>query len=232
MKKEAFNEEIQFEFLATMRSVELSIIHVVRIHEEYYYQKAEISNSLEFLKKVKSWIQTSIIKGELVTNVILKVIKKFEDKFYHDNIFKIFDTEESICGIIDDLISLINVAIYNKTIISIRNIEEECQHLLENINDSWIYREGYNNWLEINMTTTITNLNEILHQVDKSESPWVNEEDLILDLEGYVGKVWDIFSYSDKLTAFNYIQQLSFLQKLTGKQREDLLDQLHNFLGL
>jgi hypothetical protein len=234
MKKyESFNhsEDTQFEFLATIGSVEKSIIHVVKIHEENYYKKKEISESPDFLTDIRNWIQLSI-NDKLITMDLMDIIKKYELRIYKSNKFKIFDTDESIFGILDDLFSLVNVSITHKDQSTINDVEEECQHILNNMDSSWIYQDGEDDWLEVDISEVITGLNEILNKNGKEESPWKGEEDLIIDLEKHIGKIWESFSYSDKLTSFNYIQKQSFLQGLTGKQREDLLDQFHSFFGL
>jgi len=232
-KYEFFNpEDIQFEFLVTMASVEKSIIRVIEIHEEHYYKKIDISQNSNFLKEIKDLIQKGIIVGELNIIDLLDLIKRYELKIYHANKFKIFETDGSIFGIIDDLLFLVNVAIGYKDLSTIEDVNEECQYLLKTINHSWIYQDGNDSWLGINLTEIITNLNEILARNGQEELPWKNEEDLILELEAQVGKVWESFSYIDKLEAFNYLQKFSFLQGLTGKQREDLLDHFYSFLSL
>jgi lipopolysaccharide export LptBFGC system permease protein LptF len=224
-------QTVKFEFLATMGTVEKAIIHIINVHEKHYYNNDKLTKSPMVIDQIKNWIQSGIVSGELQTNDILNIIRSGEREIYNDNRFKLLEDDESMFGIIDDLLSLVNVAIKQMDNISVNDVEEESEHIISSMDDSWIYQSEMDEWYIVDIDETIKGLNDILTHKD-STSPWLNEEEFILDIEKAVGKTWETFNYADKLSAFNYIQKLPFLEELSAKQRTDLLDQFHSFLGI
>lgn len=224
-------QNIKFEFLATMGSVEKALIHIVKVHENHYYDKSEITNSPKIIEQIKNWIQNGITNGVLNTEDFLIIIRDGEREIYNSNKFKLLELDESMFGIVDDLISLVNVAIQKVDDLSVNDVEEECNSILHDMDESWIYQDGLDEWFIVDIDESIKGLNDILSGKD-SKSPWENEEEFILDIEKVVGKTWEEFNYTDKLLAFNYLQKLPFLENLSNKQKADILDQFHSFLGI
>lgn len=219
---ESFDQDLNFEFLATMGSVEKALIKIVKVHELKYYQKENISTSNLFISRVKKWIQKGINKNKLITDDFLEIIRSFEEDIYQKNKFRIFETDESLFGIIDDLIYLVEKIQEEISQENIQDLEEECEHILNYMDISWTYQSGED--VSVDLSILIKDLNVYV--------PWCDEMEFILDLEKRIGKNWEFFNYSDKLKSYEYLKNLPFLQELEDDNREDILEQFQLFLGI
>ena len=60
---------------------------------------------------------------------------------------------------------------------------------------------------------------------------WTSEEDFEKDIESYIGKKIDNFDYSDKLQAYQYIENKEWVKNILKGGSEKDKDFVNNFLS-
>jgi hypothetical protein len=100
MKYLTLFENFNFDELSILSDVKSAIIHIIRIHEQYFYHDTRITDESLFRKDISDIIQLGIIKSNkningknfvdgLYTDQILSIINEYQTGIYHENLFEI-----------------------------------------------------------------------------------------------------------------------------------------------
>jgi hypothetical protein len=173
------------------------------------YDDIKLSSYERFKASLNDLID-SAVKGEFtITEDYLSVINLFEKEVYNKSLFSSY--EESMFSHLDDLISCFNSLLDNeeRDEEDIMRLGKEADHILDKMEDSWIYEnESDDSDFEINtdgIDDAIAGLEDRLSK--ETDDMWTSEEEFEKDVESYIGKKMDDFDYSDKLQAFQYIEK-------------------------
>jgi hypothetical protein len=239
-KKEESNNDLEFDFLSAVGKLKKAINKAIEVHEQHYYNDSKIVNSEEFQSELKSNID-KILSSDglktLITEDFCDLVHKFESSLYNDNKFGIDSGYDySIFGIFDDLISNLRGAIREKNERSVSFLDKESQHILDKCDDSWVYVEDeraskiIDDFLDNDEFEKT--LNDWVEEEDENDiGMWTSEEDFEKDIESYIGKKMDNFDYSDKLQAYQYIENKTWVQNILEEGSEKDKDFINNFLS-
>ena len=227
------SNEFDFEFLANIGKMKEAILKIVQLHEQKCYGDTKLSSSDRFKTSLNDLID-SAVKGEFtITEDYLSVINLFEKEVYSKSLFSSY--EESIFSHLDDLISCFNSLLRNeeRDEEDIMRLGEDAEHILNNMDETWIHdsEESGSNF-EINtdgIDDAIASLEERLSK--EIDDMWTSEEEFEKDIEGYMGKKIEDFDYSEKLQAFQYIENKQWIKNIleSGSQKDK--DFVNNFLS-
>ena len=225
-KRGPYDEDLEFEFLANVGKMKEAVVKVIELHEKHYYNDTKISSDSGFKQSINDLIDLSMTKRDIFTEDYLLVIKMFEERLYGKQLFKLNDSniDESIFGILDDIVSPFNnlVRNKNKSADDIKRFGEDIEHVMS-IKDEWIYQEEMNNSFDVG------DIELELEDVD-DDGIWKSEEEFEKDMSDYIGKPMDDFDYSDKLQAYKYIENKPWVKSaLEGANQEDK-EYIQNFL--
>ena len=229
----------KFELLATVVDFEKAIFKIVSLHEKHYYKDTLITTNGDFIKDMKSFSK-QIINGEhLMAEDYLELVAKYEKGLYQKDEFGIMDedgeTDESMFDLIDGLVSL-----FTHTVGSLDELEffkKEINHILTKMDDSWIYKQSmeqtWKDMEEWENTEYDPSTDPDQDNYDPLDDLWESEEELIKQLEDFIGKKFNNFDYSDKLSAFEYItNKRVFIDLKDDPEMQEMLSQLKGFLGI
>jgi hypothetical protein len=238
-KKEESNDDLEFDFLAAVGKLKKAINKTIDIHEKHYYNDSKIVNSEEFQSELKSNID-KIISSDglrtLMTEDFCDLVQKFESSLYNDNKFGIDSGYDySIFGIFDDLISNLRTAVREKNERSVSLLDKESQHIIDKCDDSWVYVEDeraskiVDDFL--NDEEFDKKLNDWTEDEDNNGGMWTSQEQFVEDIESYIGKKMDDFDYSDKLQAYQYIENKEWVKDILSDGSDSDKEFVTNFLS-
>jgi hypothetical protein len=227
------SNEFDFEFLANIGKMKQAIIKIVKLHEQKCYGDTKLSSYERFKFSLNDLIDDAV-KGEFtITEDYLSVINLFEKEVYNKSLFSSY--EESMFSHLDDLISCFNSLLRNeeRDEEDIMRLGEDAEHILNNMDETWIHdSEESGSSFEINtdgINDVIADLeNRLSEDVD---GMWTSEEEFEKDIEGYIGKKIEDFDYSEKLQAFQYIENKTWIKNILEDGSEKDKDFVNNFLS-
>ena len=227
------SNDFDFDFLANIGKMKQAIIKIVQLHEKKCYGDIKLSSYERFKASLNDLID-SAVKGEFtITEDYLSVINLFEKEVYNKSLFSSY--EESIFSHLDDLISCFNSLLDNeeRDEEDIMRLGEDADHILDKMDDSWVYEnESDGSNFEINtdgIDDAIAGLEGRLSE--DVDGMWTSEEDFEKDMESYIGKKMDNFDYSDKLQAYQYIENKEWVKNILKGGSEKDKDFVNNFLS-
>ena len=235
-KSKSNNEDLEFDFLSAVGKLKKAINKAIEIHEKHYYNDSKIINNEEFQFELKSNID-KIMSGErLMTEDFLDLVHKFENSLYNDSKFGIdSDNDYSLFGIFDDLTSSFRSAVREKNERSVSFLDRESQHILDNCDDSWVYIEGQeekNKRLDdfLNDDDFEKTLKD-WEEEDIDNGMWTSQEEFEKDIESYIGKPMIDFDYSEKLQAYQYIENKEWVKNILSRGSDSDKQFINNFLS-
>ena len=229
------SSEFDFEFLANIGKMKEAILKIVKLHEQKCYNDTKLSSYERFKVSLNDLIDDAV-KGEFtITEDYLSVINLFEKEVYSKSLFSSY--EESMFSHLDDLISCFNSLLRNKERDEedIMTLGEEADHYLNNMDETWIYdSEESGSSFEINtdgidVSSLIVDLEDRLSE--DIDGMWTSEEEFEKDIEGYIGKKIEDFDYSEKLQAFQYIENKTWVKNILEDGSQKDKDFVNNFLS-
>jgi hypothetical protein len=227
------SNEFDFEFLANIGKMKEAILKIVKLHEQKCYNDTKLSSYERFKVSLNDLIDDAV-KGEFtITEDYLSVINLFEKEVYNKSLFSSY--EESMFSHLDDLISCFNSLLRNKERDEedIMTLGEEADHYLNNMDETWIYdSEESGSSFEINtdgIDDVIADLEDRLSE--DVDGMWTSEEEFEKDIEGYIGKKIEDFDYSDKLQAYQYIENKTWVKNILEDGSQKDKDFVNNFLS-
>ena len=227
------SNEFDFEFLANIGKMKEAILKIVQLHEQKCYGDTKLSSYERFKVSLNDLIDDAV-KGEFtITEDYLSVINLFEKEVYNKSLFSSY--EESMFSHLDDLISCFNSLLRNekRDEEDIMRLGEDAEHILNNMDETWIHdsEESGSNF-EINtdgIDDAIAGLEDRLSK--EIDDMWTSEEEFEKDIEGYIGKKIEDFDYSEKLQAFQYIENKTWVKNILEDGSEKDKDFVNNFLS-
>lgn len=227
------SNEFDFEFLANIGKMKEAIIKIVQLHEQKCYGDTKLSSYERFKVSLNDLIDDAV-KGEFtITEDYLSVINLFEKEVYNKSLFSSY--EESMFSHLDDLISCFNSLLRNekRDEEDIMRLGEDAEHILNNMDETWIHdSEESGSSFEINtdgIDDVIADLeNRLSEDVDDM---WTSEDEFEKDIEGYIGKKIEDFDYSEKLQAFQYIENKTWIKNILEDGSQKDKDFVNNFLS-
>ena len=227
------SNEFDFEFLANIGKMKEAIIKIVKLHEQKCYGDTKLSSYERFKVSLNDLIDDAV-KGEFtITEDYLSVINLFEKEVYNKSLFSSY--EESMFSHLDDLISCFNSLLRNekRDEEDIMRLGEDAEHILNNMDETWIHdSEESGSSFEINtdgIDDVIADLeNRLSEDVDDM---WTSEDEFEKDIEGYIGKKIEDFDYSDKLQAYQYIENKTWVKNILEDGPQKDKDFVNNFLS-
>lgn len=239
------SNEFDFEFLATIGKMKLTILKIVELHELKCYGEKKLSQYERFKIAINGLIDRAIATTPdnketfyTITEDYLSVIFLFEKEIYQDTKLKAY--EESIFSSLDDIIGLFNLTLDEKEEDDIKRLEEDCENILKNMTTDWCYENEGGESGEIDtdgIDDVIAGLEKKLSE--ENDGMWASEEDFEGEIEEYIGKKMEDFDYSDKLNAYKWIEQKDFVTRIlqTGSESDKeyikkFLDSIKEFFGL
>ena len=227
------SNEFDFDFLANIGKMKQAILKIVQLHEKKCYDDSKLSSYERFKSSLNDLID-SAVKGEYtITEDYLSVINLFEKEVYGKGLFSSY--EESIFSHLDDLISCFNSLLDNeeRDEEDIMRLGKDADHILNKMDESWIYEnESGSSDFEINtdgIDDAIDSLEDRL--TEETDGMWTSEEEFEKDIESYIGKSMDDFDYSDKLQAYQYIENKDWLKDILTNGADSHKDFINNFLS-
>jgi hypothetical protein len=227
------SNNFDFDFLANIGKMKQAIIKIVQLHEKKCYGDIKLSSYERFKASLNDLID-SAVKGEYtITEDYLSVINLFEKEVYGKDLFSSY--EESIFSHLDDLISCFNNLLDNeeRDEEDIMRLGKEADHILDKMDDSWVYEnESDNSNFEINtdgIDDAIAGLEDRLSK--ETDAMWTSEEEFEKDIESYIGKKIEDFDYSEKLQAFQYIENKEWVKNILEGGSEKDKNFVNNFLS-
>jgi hypothetical protein len=235
-KKEESNNDLEFDFLSAVGKLKQAINKAIEVHEKHYYNGNKIVSSEEFQYELKSTIDKVLSSDRTITEDFLDIVKKFESNLYNGNKFGIDGEDDySLFGIFDDLISSLRASVREKNEKSISFLDREAQHVLDKCDDSWVYVEDE---ISSKIVDDFLNdedfdkkLNDWTEDEDNNGGMWTSQEQFVEDMESYIGKLMDDFDYSDKLQAYQYIENKEWIKNILEYGSEKDKDFINNFLS-
>jgi hypothetical protein len=227
------SNEFDFEFLANIGKMKEAILKIVKLHEQKCYGDTKLSSYERFKVSLNDLIDDAV-KGEFtITEDYLSVINLFEKEVYNKSLFSSY--EESMFSHLDDLISCFNSLLRNeeRDEEDIMRLGEDAEHILKNMDETWIHdsEESGSNF-EINtdgIDDAIAGLEDRLSK--ETDDMWTSEEEFEKDIEGYIGKKIEDFDYSEKLQAFQYIENKTWVKNILEDGSQKDKDFVNNFLS-
>ena len=226
------SSDFDFDFLANIGKMKQAILKIVKLHEEKCYNDTKLS-SYDIFKNSLNDLIDGAIKGEFtITEDYLSIINLFEKEVYSKDLLSSY--EESIFSHLDDLISCFNSLLDNKERDEedIMRLGKDVDHILNKMDESWIYENVVGGDFEINtdgIDDAIAGLEDRLSK--ETDGMWTSEEDFEKDMESYIGKKMDNFDYSDKLQAYQYIENKEWVKNILKGGSEKDKDFVNNFLS-
>lgn len=227
------SNDFDFDFLANIGKMKQAIIKIVQLHEKKCYGDIKLSSYERFKASLNDLID-SAVKGEFtITEDYLSVINLFEKEVYNKSLFSSY--EESIFSHLDDLISCFNSLLDNeeRDEEDIMRLGEDADHILDKMDDSWVYEnESDGSNFEINtdgIDDAIAGLEDRLSK--ETDDMWTSEEEFEKDIESYIGKKIEDFDYSEKLQAFQYIENKEWVKNILEGGSEKDKNFVNNFLS-
>lgn len=226
------SSDFDFDFLANIGKMKQAILKIVKLHEEKCYNDTKLSSYDRFKNSLNDLIDGAI-KGEFtITEDYLSIINLFEKEVYSKDLLSYY--EESIFSHLDDLISCFNSLLDNKERDEedIMRLGKDADHILNKMDESWIYENEVGGDFEINtdgIDDAIAGLEDRLSK--ETDGMWTSEEDFEKDIESYIGKKMDNFDYSDKLQAYQYIENKEWVKNILEGGSEKDKDFVNNFLS-
>ena len=227
------SNNFDFDFLANIGKMKQAIIKIVQLHEKKCYGDIKLSSYERFKASLNDLID-SAVKGEYtITEDYLSVINLFEKEVYGKGLFSSY--EESIFSHLDDLISCFNSLLDNeeRDEEDIMRLGKDADHILNKMDESWVYEnESGSSDFEINtdgIDDAIDSLEDRL--TEETDGMWTSEEEFEKDIESYIGKSMDDFDYSDKLQAYQYIENKDWLKDILTNGADSHKDFINNFLS-
>jgi hypothetical protein len=235
------SNEFDFEFLADIGKMKKAILKIVQLHEQKCYGDTKLSSYERFKVSLNDLIDKAIKttpdnkENYTITEDYISVIYLFEKEVYNENLFSTY--EESIFTHLDEVISCLNYILNSseKDEEDIASLGKEADHILNNMDDSWIYTSDEYN--------TTNNYMQSQHDIDDAiagledrlsedvDGMWTSEEEFEKDIEGYIGKKIEDFDYSDKLQAYQYIENKTWIKNILEDGSEKDKDFVNNFLS-
>jgi hypothetical protein len=226
------SNNFDFDFLANIGKMKQAILKIVQLHEKKCYGDIKLSSYERFKASLNDLID-SAVKGEYtITEQYLSVINLFEKEVYGKDLFSSY--EESIFSHLDDLISCFNNLLDNeeRDEEDIMRLGKDADHILNKMDETWIYEnESGSSDFEINtdgIDDVIDSLEDRL--TEETDGMWTSEEEFEKDIESYIGKSMDDFDYSDKLQAYQYIENKEWVKNILKDGSEKDKDFVNNFL--
>jgi hypothetical protein len=227
------SNNFDFDFLANIGKMKQAIIKIVQLHEKKCYGDIKLSSYERFKASLNDLID-SAVKGEYtITEDYLSVINLFEKEVYGKDLLSSY--EESIFSHLDDLISCFNSLLDNeeRDEEDIMRLGKDADHILNKMDESWIYEnESGSSDFEINtdvIDDAIDGLEDRL--AEETDGMWTSQEQFVEDIESYIGKLMDDFDYSDKLQAYQYIENKEWIKNILEYGSEKDKDFINNFLS-
>ena len=227
------SNNFDFDFLANIGKMKQAIIKIVQLHEKKCYDDSKLSSYERFKASLNDLID-SAVKGEFtITEDYLSVINLFEKEVYNKSLFSSY--EESMFSHLDDLISCFNSLLDNeeRDEEDIMRLGEDADHILDKMDDSWVYEnESDGSNFEINtdgIDDAIAGLEDRLSK--ETDDMWTSEEEFEKDIESYIGKKIEDFDYSEKLQAFQYIENKEWVKNILEGGSEKDKNFVNNFLS-
>jgi hypothetical protein len=228
------SNNFDFDFLANIGKMKQAIIKIVQLHEKKCYGDIKLSSYERFKASLNDLID-SAVKGEYkITEEYLSVINLFEKEVYGKDLLSSY--EESIFSHLDDLISCFNSLLDNeeRDEEDIMRLGKEADHILNKMDETWIYTSEESN-LSIS-DINISDIDDVIAGLDdrlskETDDMWTSEEEFEKDIESYIGKKMDDFDYSDKLQAYQYIENKEWVKNILEGGSEKDKDFVNNFLS-
>jgi len=226
------SNDFDFDFLANIGKMKQAIIKIVQLHEKKCYGDIKLSSYERFKASLNDLID-SAVKGEFtITEDYLSVINLFEKEVYNKSLFSSY--EESMFSHLDDLISCFNSLLDNeeRDEEDIMRLGEDADHILDKMDDSWVYENESDGDFEINtdgIDDVIAGLEDRLSK--ETDDMWTSEEEFEKDIESYIGKKIEDFDYSEKLQAFQYIENKEWVKNILEGGSEKDKNFVNNFLS-
>jgi|694.fasta_scaffold87147_2 hypothetical protein len=228
------SNNFDFDFLANIGKMKQAIIKIVQLHEKKCYGDIKLSSYERFKASLNDLID-SAVKGEYtITEDYLSVINLFEKEVYGKDLLSSY--EESIFSHLDDLISCFNSLLDNeeKDEEDIMRLGKDADHILNKMDETWIYTSDESN-VSIS-DIDISDIDDAIAGLDdrlskETDDMWTSEEEFEKDIESYIGKKMDDFDYSDKLQAYQYIENKEWVKNILEGGSEKDKDFVTNFLS-
>jgi len=226
------SSDFDFDFLANIGKMKQAILKIVKLHEEKCYNDTKLSSYDRFKNSLNDLIDGAI-KGEFtITEDYLSIINLFEKEVYSKDLLSSY--EESIFSHLDDLISCFNSLLDNKERDEedIMRLGKDADNILNKMDESWIYENEVGGDFEINTDGIDDAIDGLEDRLSKeTDGMWTSEEDFEKDIESYIGKKMDNFDYSDKLQAYQYIENKEWVKNILEGGSEKDKDFVNNFLS-
>jgi hypothetical protein len=226
------SSDFDFDFLANIGKMKQAILKIVKLHEEKCYNDTKLSSYDRFKNSLNDLIDGAI-KGEFtITEDYLSIINLFEKEVYSKDLLSSY--EESIFSHLDDLISCFNSLLDNKERDEedIMRLGKDADNILNKMDESWIYDNEVGGDFEINTDGIDDAIDGLEDRLSKeTDGMWTSEEDFEKDIESYIGKKMDNFDYSDKLQAYQYIENKEWVKNILEGGSEKDKDFVNNFLS-
>jgi hypothetical protein len=228
------SNDFDFDFLANIGKMKQAIIKIVQLHEKKCYGDIKLSSYERFKASLNDLID-SAVKGEYtITEDYLSVINLFEKEVYGKDLLSSY--EESIFSHLDDLISCFNSLLDNeeKDEEDIMRLGKDADHILNKMDETCIYTSDESN-VSIS-DIDISDIDDAIAGLDdrlskETDDMWTSEEEFEKDIESYIGKKMDDFDYSDKLQAYQYIENKEWVKNILEGGSEKDKDFVTNFLS-
>ena len=232
------SNDFDFDFLANIGKMKQAILKIVQLHEQKCYNDNKLSSYDRFKVSLNDLIDKAIETTPdnkehfyTITEDYLSVISLFEKEVYREN--KLVEFDQSLFSSLDDLIGLFNLTLDEREEDDINRLGKDADHILDKMDDSWVYEnESDDSDFEINtdgIDDAIAGLEDRLSK--ETDDMWTSEEEFEKDIESYIGKKIEDFDYSEKLQAFQYIENKEWVKNiLEGGSQKDK-DFVNNFLS-
>ena len=231
-KKEESNNDLEFDFLSAVGKLKQAINKAIEVHEKHYYSDNKIVSSVEFQSELKSTIDKVLSSDRTITEDFCDLVQKFETSLYNDNKFGIDSGYDySLFGIFDDLIINLRSVVREKNERSVSLLDKDSQHIIDNCDDSWVYVEGIGDHSWLDDDEFEKTLNDWTEDEDNNGGMWTSQEQFVEDMESYIGKPMDDFDYSDKLQAYQYIENKDWVKDILTNGADSDKDFINNFLS-
>jgi hypothetical protein len=228
------SNDFDFDFLANIGKMKQAILKIVQFHEKKCYDDNKLSSYERFKASLNDLID-SAVKGEYtITEEYLSVINLFEKEVYGKDLLSSY--EESIFSHLDDLISCFNSLLDNeeRDEEDIMRLGKDADHILNKMDETWIYTSDESN-VSIS-DIDISDIDDAIAGLDdrlskETDDMWTSEEEFEKDIESYIGKKMDDFDYSDKLQAYQYIENKEWVKNILEGGSEKDKNFVNNFLS-
>ena len=232
------SNDFDFDFLANIGKMREAILKIVQLHEQKCYNDNKLSSYDRFKVSLNDLIDKAIETTPdnkehfyTITEDYLSVISLFEKEVYREN--KLVEFDQSLFSSLDDLIGLFNLTLDEREEDDINRLGKDADHILDKMDDSWVYEnESDGSNFEINtdgIDDAIAGLEDRLSK--ETDDMWTSEEEFEKDIESYIGKKIEDFDYSEKLQAFQYIENKEWVKNILEGGSEKDKNFVNNFLS-